>query len=369
MVGDAMRRMSHKFSRVKGKGGEMDRESMEGSVGRASLSPIPVNMHENQRSAEPEFEVAALTVAGLPSPGQRKVEFSGQSTIVAVPATDVPDTPFNQVLYEGTGGRPKAMTVADGWKPQPPPKPERRMSAPQQQPAAARLANSYLVDSSVKFTDEVGITCSVYGLGLELVDAASPYSDHPSSSIVRVAGFSNLPNGHKSPGQVAGLQPGDYIVAFEGVGVSKVYEVSQLLKGLGVRKGVSVRCRIRRANMAKVKSLDDSVDLLGLDSSNVQSASSVVQEGRKEASPEGRAGGDKRFSLNHGMLSLRAGEGAWEAEAVLGGGDVKNAASANDVDVMDLGEMDFLNLFGVTKHQYRAMSEGDRTKRRSSVGL
>ncbi|GMI19304.1 hypothetical protein TeGR_g4224 [Tetraparma gracilis] len=404
-MSDALRRMSHKFSR-KSISSPGDREGADARGSDASFPPPPPP--PSTPAQEPEFQVRF-------------------DAFPAAPATPVvPNTPFNNILYSGgaysggaPAGRPKAASMQGTRvalppsRTEPPPKPARRSSAPVAEKAA--LANIFVSDAQVKYTGAFPLKIGPYGLGLELVDATSPYPDGASPSIVRVSAFSSLPNGKVSPGLAAGVKAGDYLVAIEGVGVATTGHVLQLLQLLGAGNGSTVEVRVRRGGVAGAgpsaggstpprvsrgaaaggSGGGESVDLLGLNSgaspgaSPASPGSTIAAAGAAAAAR--RAGGSAqraqppasparptgRFSLNHEasshhLMGSRAGSEAWSgaeggAEGAAGGA---GGGGAHDgIDVMEFGETDFMNLLGVTKHRYRSMSEADRSKLRKGVGL
>jgi hypothetical protein len=449
MMGDAVRRMSQKFNSFKGKAGESERDSMGTDSGRSSVSPPPppqANLHENQHRA------IQSSVSRQSANSPTVVEMPAEPEI-AVGPVEIPDTPFNQLLFKsssrsstpgGGGGssRPHSMSVqvnsaaspaAPATRPQSmsvtaagggagnvglsraftasmsgePHALNRRSSAGVSHNPAARFANRYTTDSAIMYTGEFPATIGAYGLGLELTNSTSPFKDHPSPSIVRVASFTSLPNGAISPGKAAGLEVGDFLVAIDGVGVPLVHQIEELLGGLNLTKGSSVSLRIRRGGGAAVQSNTPtgarqapsarasyaaantrvnfdapgggggggrgggggggggSEDLLGLET--------VQGQPQQPAKPT------RRFTLNHDnressvsglpdhhLLSSRAGGGAWSSQGQEAAGE---SLRDSDFDVMNLMEIDFLNLMGMTKHKFRSMSEAERKKKKESLGL
>ncbi|GMI11494.1 hypothetical protein TrRE_jg12230, partial [Triparma retinervis] len=133
----------------------------------------------------------------------------------------------------------------------PPPRPglAHHAPAPRHPQNPAFRPNQFLDDCLVKHTGEFRVTVNSYGLGLDLKDSQSPYPDHPSPSIVKVAGFPNLPNGCKSAAESAGVEKGDYIVSLNGVGVAATFHVEQVLRNQKVGIGCVVIVRVRRGGV------------------------------------------------------------------------------------------------------------------------
>jgi len=415
-VGHAVRRMSGKFSAAPSRGSPDGRDGRDGRDGSGGI--------EDGSSREVEEEGNAVSAAaaidgsggggsgggGSSRPGSAAHDTddsrpssapqssASQSTIVEMPSAPPSRSPSIPALAAARANRRMSAMSA--------------MSAPPSQSGARPVAsaasryipaNKFLDDSKVKYTGEFPVKMSVYGLGLELVDSSSPYSDHPSQSIVRAQGFSRLFNGNESPAMVAGVEVGDYIVALDGVGVGKVHEVKQLLEAMGVMAGAVVRVRVRRGGFPGAGAGAgggggggaDTADLLGL------GASAFTQQQTHQTGNNNDANNEANSNHHHhqnaaqtrppyppppppsrgGTASVMAGatsppQGGSRPPPPArprreGPGDrgPTEEERQSRVDVMELSEIEFLNLLGVTKHKYRGMEEEERARRRADVGL
>ena len=276
--------------------------------------------------------------------------------------------------------------------------------------------NQFVIDSLVKHTGEFRVNVNSFGLGIDLLDSQSPYPDHPSPSIVKVASFPNLPNGCKSAAESAGVRKGDYIVSINGVGVATTFHVEQALRNQKVGIGSIAIVRVRRGGgvgggTGGVKEGDGTADLLGLGSSGGGTPAPRVAQPRAvhqhRAPPPAPAPTRAALPSSSRRSSDGGGaDGGRFAEKVGGIGAAYERARGNSAPVhrqddwmkshpqeaeesdetkrlsRDFGtkegfdpvkdiksDIDFLGLLGRTRAQYLKMAEADRAKLRRDVGI
>ncbi len=425
-VSSGLRRMSHKFTRSPNKGNQTPAVGVDGMLQQqqrpSMTSDMTLARHAPPESAQTGPPIQRASTSATPLAPGFATTFSSNPF---ENSAKEPKLPFNTILYNG---RPHSVSDIRVPPPKPSGRPMSRSTVKPPTPTtSSRFTNMFLDDSSIKYTGEFSVKCGVYGLGLELTDVTSPYSDHPSRSIVLCAGFPNLPNGNHSPGQDAGVKKGDYLVMVNGVGVTSVDQVQQLLRDMRVRPGDGVALRIRRggggaatANAAQhelpTSTYATRTHVPHSQPARPQSMQARTAPQHTQVNMASARATNPRFSLVHtgggnivgGGIANRPPQPPRPAPMVkkhsqldnrtadlLGlGGDsekqspqqVRHAKARDDLynetrnsestrgsnetfDPANLNDMDFLNLFGVTKHKYRMMAESQRRELRQSIGL
>ncbi|GMH86601.1 hypothetical protein TrST_g13899 [Triparma strigata] len=379
------------------------------SVARRMSQKFGTSFRVSKSSSEPEIMTSASS--SLMDSG---IRFSESSTSVSPPPAPVETRPQAKSF---TG--PAMRVNSQGhFTPKQPPAPS--------VPLVPR--NQFIDDAAVKYSGEFRVMISTYGLGLDLLDVSSPYQDHPSPSIVQVVSFPNLPNRASSPGASAGIKVGDYIVMINGVGVAMAHQFLQVLRDQRIKVNDTVTVRIRRGGVYKPhakpdrlgavksksmstlsstsKSTSPTADLLGLGDdgsgntilSSAQSPAGTVVSiptlatHRRAPALNNSVAGEgqhRKFSLNHGSAvrkSLNPPSKPPSRPARRQDDWMNNNVSSSELDdsqkrlseklgtpegfdPLNLKEIEFLNLFGITKHKYIGMEENERVKLRSELGL